>query len=168
MCQAHVQRLCGLGERNDLFVHGSFDFRWRERQLGPPEVCPVGISGMRADRDAQFASRGQRLPHGLFIAGVAAARDVGGSNVAHQLEVSSLGERFLPLAQISVDVDADSRHLLLTLWKRWLQQTEPIPICQRPHCDYCDAPFSRFRSTATSALMPVRSAGSTSGAKYGE
>src|ERR1700677_1651750 len=33
--------------------------------------------------------------------------------------------------------------------------------------DYCEAPFSRFRNTATSASIPVRSAGSTSGVKYG-
>ena len=109
------QRIRDLHQRRDLFVNRLLDFRRRERRFDAPEIGAVGITRMCTHGHIQLVGSFQRLLHGVCIAGMSAARDIGGSYVAHQLQVGAIGQRFLRLPKIGVNVDGKIAHSKISL-----------------------------------------------------
>ena len=64
---------------------------------------------MRTDSHTRLASETDRLPHHCGVAGVKAARDVGGCDAAHHVRVSAHSIGAEGFAHVAIQVDEHDR-----------------------------------------------------------
>ena len=111
--EAQAEPFRHLSQRGDLLPHRAFEGCGRHGRFQPSEILAIGIAGVRADGDIQFLRRLNCLPHRALVAGVAAAGNIRGCDVAHQFEVGAAGQRFGRFAEVGIDIDENVSHSLI-------------------------------------------------------
>jgi hypothetical protein len=101
----HVRELPALGlddrgERADLVEHVGDDLVGRQMHGAAAEVLAVRKARVRADGHAMFDGPAHALAHGLGVARVPAAGDVGGAHEAQQRFVAARA-----FAEVGIEVD---------------------------------------------------------------
>ena len=71
------------------------------------EIGAVGITGMRSDIHAALQRQPDRALHRTFVAGVAAAGDVGRCDVLHQARFE---RRVLQFSQVAIEIECHSEY----------------------------------------------------------
>ena len=99
---------CELDEAADLAIDRFRDLGGGQVHVLPAEAFAVRIRGVGADADAVTGAELHHADHGFVVAGVAAAGDVGGGDLADQGFVG--GRR---LADVGIDVDRTGHHILV-------------------------------------------------------
>ena len=88
------------GERADLIERLGVNRFWRQLHRRAPEIFTIREARMRAHRHAVRQRQPHALAHGLRIARMEAAGDVGGANQRHQLRVVAAA-----FAEIGVEIN---------------------------------------------------------------
>ena len=96
-----------LVQARDLGVHRVRDRLRRHGDFQPSEILAVGIARVRADAYAALQREARGALHGLRVAGMPAAGDIGRGDVGHQRR---LVRRVIQFAHVAVQVDLHSEY----------------------------------------------------------